>query len=501
MTWNWTEGQGSSSGRRAVASLAMWTVSILLGWAGCAKPTEGTTLGTAGTTGGPGGAGGGGMGGASGGAGGTTGVGGVPESCTQGSDCAALDVGCMVGACQDGKCVTIVGNDFMPCQDGSACTTGDYCVLGECKGIAKDCGEAPPCKVMVCSPATGQCNPMPAANGSICDDGNPCTGFGTCSNGTCGQGLPIDCTFLDSDCSIGVCDPASGCMLQPMSEGFACDDDLYCTINETCVNGTCTAGAPLPCAPGGCFAGVCDEVNDTCVFVPGNDGAPCDDGSPCTSNTTCANGGCVNGTPANDGLTCDDGVACTAGETCSSGACAGGVGPQIFLAEDFSDNTAGWLLDPEWQIGPAKQGVSSGFGFPDPELDHTPTADDGVAGVVIGGDASTLAHGYYYLESPPFDTSGAAGPVVLGYHRWLNSDSDPAMHNEIQVWDGVQWVTVWASNVMLFETSWTFQQLDLTSYKNPAMRIRFGFDVTDLAFGSFSSWNVDDVLVASQACP
>jgi hypothetical protein len=33
------------------------------------------------------------------------------------------------------------------------------------------------------------------------------------------------------------------------------------------------------------------------------------------------------------------------------------------------------------------------------------------------------------------------------------------------------------------------------------MRIRFGFTVGAQAFDSFSGWNIDDVLVASQACP
>lgn len=472
---------------------------LFLGSFGCAQQVTTTdntsTTGTTTSSGGAGGTGG------SGGAGGTGG-GTVPETCTDASECSALSGPCTEGACEEGKCVASPTNDFGACDDGNLCTQSDQCNSGKCVGVPKSCGQAPPCKIEACNPATGACEEMPGDDGAQCDDDDPCTYFGTCNNGTCSKGAAIDCSFLNSDCAVGFCDPVIGCTTKPAADGFACDDGMFCTINETCSNGTCGNGIPLPCAPpGGCFIGTCDELNDTCTAVPGNDGAACDDGSPCTSATTCSNGACINGTPANDGMACNDGTSCTVGEVCSNGVCGGGVGPQVFFAEDFSDNSAGWVLGPEWQIGPAKQGFNMGFAFPDPENDHTPTPDDGVAGVVIGGDASSTPHDYYYLESPAFDTSGAAGPIILGYYRWLNSDSHPAMHNRIQVWNGSQWITVWSSGDFFFESSWTYWQIDLTSYKNPAMRIRFGFDIGDVAFGEFSSWNIDDILVASQACP
>ena len=127
---------------------------------------------------------------------------------------------------------------------------------------------------------------------------------------------------------------------------------------------------------------------------------------------------------------------------------------------------------------------------------------------MIGGNASTNLHPYYYLESPPFNTAAAAGPVILGFYRWLNSDYDPFMHNTIEVYNGSSWVTVWTSGGPPgIEDSppngmgWTFIQHDLTAYKNAGMRIRFGFDITSVGVFTIGSWNIDDVLVAGAACP
>src|SRR5262249_7914391 len=87
------------------------------------------------------------------------------------------------------------------------------------------------------------------------------------------------------------------------------------------------------------------------------------------------------------------------------------------------------------------------------------------------------------------------------YYRWLNSDGDPYMHSRIDVWNGNQWINIWASAAFFFDTDWTYFQHDITNYKNAQMKIRFGMDVKQMEFSSFSGWNLDDVLVASRACP
>jgi hypothetical protein len=97
---------------------------------------------------------------------------------------------------------------------------------------------------------------------------------------------------------------------------------------------------------------------------------------------------------------------------------------------------------------------------------------------------------------------------ILEYQRWLNSDYDPYMHNRVEVYNGLQWIVLWQTgSAPGIQDSppqglgWTFQQFDLTGYKNTAMRIRFGFDITQAGVFNVGSWNIDDVLVASGACP
>ena len=465
---------------------------------GCARSVEFEPVTT--SDGGTGGAGG------SGGAGGatTTSSTSTTTACISAADCAYLSGPCVVGTCINGSCTTTPGNENAACDDGLYCTNGDSCHNGVCVGgPPSSCPGLDACHVGVCDEATKSCKQQPGNNGAQCDDGDACTYFGTCSNGACAKGPPIDCSFFDDICTIGVCIPGTGCTSEPKNDGFPCDDGLFCTMNDVCSNGLCTGGAPMQCAPpGGCFVGSCDEANDTCTSVAGNDGTACDDGSPCTANTTCVAGVCTNGTPQNDGAACDDGTSCTMGETCSAGACTGGQGPTIYFADDFKDASKGWILGPEWQIGPAMASIP-GQGFPDPSMDHTATADNGIAGVAIGGNAQTMLHPWYYLESPAFDTANAQGSVILGFYRFLNSDYDPYMHNDIEVWDGSQWVQIWVTGPFpgIEDSEWTYISHDITAYKNAAMRIRFGFDITSGGVFTIGSWNVDDVLVASGACP
>jgi len=88
----------------------------------------------------------------------------------------------------------------------------------------------------------------------------------------------------------------------------ACSDGAYCNGVETCsATLGCQAGVPPACNDGlNCTDDSCDEVNDTCAFVP--DDAKCDDNSVCTGAETCVVAvGCVAGTP----LDCDDNIVCT----------------------------------------------------------------------------------------------------------------------------------------------------------------------------------------------
>jgi len=158
----------------------------------------------------------------------------------------------------------------------------------------------------------------------------------------------------------------------------------------------------------------------------------------------------------------------------------------------------GWTLGPEWEIGPAT--VSSGHsGNKDPALDHSPTADNQLAGVLIGGYNNNTVHGFYYLESPVVDTA-AADTVYLRYWRWHNSDYINYMESRVEVFDGVSWVVVWVQpSGGVYDNAWNQIAHDITAYKNANMHVRFGFNIKLSAVFKMSGWNLDDVGVVSGA--
>jgi hypothetical protein len=473
----------------------------------------------------------------------------IADACSDGvctgaaRPCPTMDP-CEVGLCDPttDECTVVAGNDGDPCTDGDLCTLSSYCQGGvcqpgqsvDCSFLGGTCGDAScdPAVGCVAAPkndgepctsdligqcqygqcADGKCEALPVADGTTCNDFmfNPCS-EGKCQAGQCvstpkDEGALCD-DFQFNPCTEGHCQ-AGICASLPKAEGQACEDGYLCTVETTCQSGICTGGSPNDCAPpGGCFVGTCDVFLDQCVAAPGNDGGACDAGDPCLTGTSCSGGACTNGAPANDGGACDDGLSCTSGEVCGGGLCGGGSGAIVYFSEDFSDNAAGWTLDEEWQIGTALASSGGVFGS-DPASDHSPTGDNGVAGVVIGGNALASLHPYRYLTSPPFDASAGGGTVKFAFYRWLNSDYDPFMHNSVDVWDGAQWVNLWTSggapgvqDSPPVGAGWTYVEHDVTAYASAAMQVRFGFDINANGVFTIGSWNVDDVRVTSVTCP
>jgi hypothetical protein len=176
--------------------------------------------------------------------------------------------------------------------------------------------------------------------------------------------------------------------------------------------------------------------------------------------------------------------------------------PCIAFAEDFSDNSAGWTLGPEWQIGSATPSTGQQQGGPDPAEDHTSTVDNGVAGAVIGGNPTNAIHGPFALTSPVIDVSGLT-TVHLEYWRWLNSDYPPFTTWAVEVFNGTSWVSldtnVGDGNVLTTASSWTKYSFDVSLYVNANFKVRFthaaGQQEAFLGW-IMSGWNVDDVVVS-----
>jgi hypothetical protein len=285
--------------------------------------------------------------------------------------------------------------------------------------------------------------------------------------------LDLACTSGYAGCN-GTCYDTENDIYNCGACGTSCYDDL-CTVNPVCGQGSC-GGTPMDCSwmgDGECQTGSCNASTGSCEA----DNAP-------------------------NGTSCDDGDVCTEDDECNAGSCEGtpvGGGGGVLFAEDFSDNTAGWTLGTDWAIGAATASSGHGSGNADPANDHSATADDGVAGVAIGGNAPTTVHGFYYLTSPAVNAN-VSGPVTLTFYRWLNSDYTPYMQNVVEAFNGTSWVQVWASGASpgIADAAWGLQTYDLTAYKNAALKVRFGFNVGSSAI-VVSSWNVDDVQIATTA--
>jgi hypothetical protein len=433
-------------------------------------------------------------------------------------DCASIDTpDCSVAVCNEGQhmgtigqCVVVDSEDGESCEDGLFCTVNDSCVAGVCTGgVANDCGLQPgSCEAITCDEASATCASEPSLDGDPCTPGDLCTVNASCSAGVC-TGIPMDCFFapVPDECHVPVCNPSNG-VCEPVvgNDGQPCTDaaDL-CTVNKLCVAGTCSGGAPLDCSAltQGCFNGICEAATGQCIQDPIMPGQQCAEGTDDCNTGICDMAGSCVPNPTNEGGACDDGLTCTASTTCTAGSCGGGMSTiTIYFAEDFASNAAGWTLGSEWQIGPAMTSPPAGCGNPDPAQDHSNTADNGIAGVVIGGSAQTTIHPTDYVTSPVIDTSLVAGPLILSYHRWLNSDYTPYMQNFVEVFDGTSWVVVWQSGSSpgVQDSAWSPQFHDITAYKNANMQVRFGFLVGSSGVFTCSQWNVDDVLVASGTC-
>ena len=178
------------------------------------------------------------------------------------------------------------------CDDGDPCTT-NTCVgvclttrIDNCCQTNNDCTDTL-CNQALCDTSRGRCVLQPYTNGVACDDQNVCTADDGCTGGFC-VGTPLNCTA--TQCQTCACDPVSGCVYQDVVDGTSCRQDT-CSVS-TCSAGRCT-GAPMDCTHLDDHCGLGQCVDGECVHVPGTDGTLCDDGLHCTSSDHCESGTCV----------------------------------------------------------------------------------------------------------------------------------------------------------------------------------------------------------------
>jgi plastocyanin len=155
---------------------------------------------------------------------------------------------CSTSSCNpsNGQCEIIPKDDDTACSDGDSCFSNKVCKDGVCQGGDPKCkGDA--CREATCS--FGFCSYVPQKPlPGTCDDGNSCTKDDFCiedaSEGAKCIGVPIklDCTSLDTPCSVGACVPKTGeCGATAKAEGASCEDGYACTKGDTCQAGQCIA--------------------------------------------------------------------------------------------------------------------------------------------------------------------------------------------------------------------------------------------------------------------
>ena len=209
-----------------------------------------------------------------------------------------------------------------PCDDLDLCTTDDRCQSeGTCLGHPIDCADENPCTDEWCDPIAG-C--LMEANHAPCDDGSACTTPDYCEEGVC-RGAPLVC-IDDDPCTADTCDLSSGCVNPPLPEGSPCDDSDACTRDERCIEGGCVGGTS-ECDDGfACTLDSCDV--GTCIHLPEPGTCITDEGcipvgahplsNPCL---TCVSTNTLAPNPEAEGAPCpDDGIPCTS-DLCEEGEC------------------------------------------------------------------------------------------------------------------------------------------------------------------------------------
>ena len=150
------------------------------------------------------------------------------------------------------------------CDDGDFCNGFETCDTGVCIRIPS-CDDENPCTVDVCVAETSSCRNDPVADGLACDDGVFCNGAESCQAGTCRSADP-PCNDANA-CTTDTCDEdANLCLNAVRPDGSSCDDGLYCDgVEAGCSVGHCVSGA-LPCLDSNpCTVDACDEAMNRCT--------------------------------------------------------------------------------------------------------------------------------------------------------------------------------------------------------------------------------------------
>lgn len=253
-------------------------------------------------------------------------------------------------------------NSLVDCADstcnGFACPNSGTCVGTTCISSTEICTDG------VDNNNNGliDCADPNCVMGTMCTDSNACTTGDRCvGGGVCQKTGDVACTSPPAaQCysATGMClaDAGASCFYAPTTGN--CNDNLGCTLNDTCDGDGGCVGTPKACtqATNTCVAttGSCAEPSGTCAFaaLPSNTGT-CSDGNNCTTGDTCdGDGGCQGNVVScipNQCQTASTG--CTGPGACIFGnkngqACDAGTGGPATCDTSFNCNAAPSSLFP-----------------------------------------------------------------------------------------------------------------------------------------------------------
>jgi hypothetical protein len=147
---------------------------------------------------------------------------------------------------------------------GNLCNAPGTCAAGACSGsVLKDCSSGlAACTAGYCDPSTGACATDNAPNGTACTSNDKCLVNTACSGGLCvGDERPCP---AQGQCTTGTCNPTSGdCEAMPVADGTPCDE---CGALGACTGGSCVCSSS---PDAGVDAGSAPSSGHGCAFGAG----------------------------------------------------------------------------------------------------------------------------------------------------------------------------------------------------------------------------------------
>lgn len=307
------------------------------------------------------------------------------------------------------------------------------------------------------------------------------------------------------DCHAGrlncVCDSADACQSPLVCRGDLCVEpgsgqdtaNLEDLTTETKAQDPATKDAPTDASSAECKKDSdCPTTDNPCVAA------------------TCQEGTCQKSTLP-DNSECTDIARCIPTGRCAQGLCQGQ--DARFLSEDFSKGQGKWTTTSPsdqtslWQVGVAKTSECDHVGQgEDPSEDHSPGADNMLAGTKIGGCVKgRVIRKWDCLQSPTLDISAFKGKLELSYWRQLHTPPDivqglPGAHYRIfAVFNKKTPVIVEEGyDAGINDSSWQ-RTSHILDADDSSLTVSFCFE-TGYGARTFAGWSLDDIRVRPQGC-